>query len=805
MSTKKFKYPYLIYWFRCCILFLTSLICFYNINAQQLEQNFLIEGNITDSITHEPLSGVSVIHVQSQKATTSDATGHYLLRIPAGKNSFRFSMLGYIVRLEEHKDNKESTLNISLIPEVKQLEEVTVTIQNWQRQLEGVNTGTFQFSRKEIGNLPVLLGETDYFKAIQLMPGIKTTGEGNSAIYVRGGGYDQNLVLLDDATVYNPTHLLGFYSVFNSDVISNVKVIKAGIPAQYGNRLSSVIEFNSNQAVPNRPTIKGNIGLLSSRLSIDIPLFKHKVVVSLAARKTYLNTWLGVLKNANVIKPRSILYKSGYDFYDLNGSVNVIINAKNRISLNLYTGKDIFQLNSNAVELSTNMLWGNNIGSFTWRKIFNEKLFVETSALYSGYQLDMNLSQSQYNFNLISRISDYGFKNNFTWLLPGHKFNVGISSIHHSIIPNKSKASSDSVQLNLGSVNNYYSMESSIFAADEVAFSDRLSWYFGLRYNVFNHLGDFTKFTRNELGNTMDTIHYTRWERIKNYGNCDIRTSMRYLIKDNLSVKFSFNSNSQYLHLVNASSITFPTDFWISSSEKVKPQQGMQWASGLFHFNKALNIETSIEVYYKTFSHQVEFYKGILNAMDNSAFDENLIFGKGRAYGAEFLIRKIKGKFTGWVGYTLSKTEKSFAEIENGQWFPAKYDRPNDLSVVINYTTQKKWSFSAVFVYATGSAYTSVNERYFISNNVVNQYGSYNSARMPAYHRCDVSATLLLKKTETGESKLIFSVYNLYNRRNPFFVYPEVSGNLLHYTLSVSPKEVSIFPILPSVGWEFRF
>ena len=782
-----------------------SFNSFSNINAQQEELNFLIEGNITDSITLEPLSGVSVIHVQSQKATTSDATGHYLLKIPEGKYNFRFSMLGYAVKEIEHKYNKGVTLDISLVPRVKQLEEVTVTIQNWQRQVEGVNTGTFQLTRKEIGNLPVLLGETDYFKAIQLMPGIKTAGEGNAGIYVRGGGYDQNLVLLDDATVYNPTHLLGFYSVFNSDVISNVKVIKSGIPAQYGNRLSSVIEFNSNQSVPDRTTIKGNIGLLSSRLGIDIPLFNQKVVVSLAARKTYLNTWLGALKNAKVIKPRAILFKSGYDFYDFNGSVNAIINAKNRISLNLYTGKDIFHLNSDAVELSTNMLWGNNIGSFTWRKIFNEKLYVETSALYSGYQLNMNLSQSQYNFNLISQISDYGFKNNFTWLLSGHKLNFGISTIHHSIIPNKSKATSDSVQLNLGSVNHYYSMESSFFVGDEVTFSDRVSLYFGIRYNVFDHLGDFTTYTRDEPGNPIDTLRYTNWQRIKNYGNLDIRTSLRYLIQDNLSIKFSYNSNSQYLHLVNASSITFPTDFWISSSEKVKPQQGMQWASGLFHFNKNLNIETSFEVYYKTFSHQVEFYKGILNAMDNSAFDENLIFGNGRAYGAEFLIRKTKGKITGWVGYTLSKTEKSYAEIENGQWFPAKYDRPNDLSVVINYTTEKKWSFSAVFVYATGSAYTPVVERYFISNNVVNEYGRYNSARMPVYHRCDVSATLSLKKTVTGESKLIFSVYNLYNRRNPFFVYPEVSGNLLRYTLSVSPKEVSIFPILPSIGWEFRF
>ena len=805
MNMKKIPSILLTCLVRCCLLFLLNSFYFSNIAAQQEGISFLIEGIITDSITKEPLPGVAVIHLETQKVNISDLSGHFLLKLPEGKNSLRFSLLGYAVRQVELKGYPGTPLNISMVLDEKQVKEVTVTAQNWHRQLEGINTGTFQLSRNEIGNIPVLLGESDYFKAIQLMPGMQTSGEGNAAIYVRGGGYDQNLVLLDEATVYNPTHLLGFYSVFNSDVIGNVKVIKSGIPAQYGNRLSSVIEFKSKQEIPDRITFRGSAGMLSSRLGVDIPIIHHKVVISLAARKTYLNTWLTALKKARVILPRSILNKSGYDFYDLNGSVNATINARNKIFLSLYSGKDKFQLNSEAVELNTNMAWGNKIGSVTWRSVFNNRLFSETSVLYSGYHLDMNLQQSQYVFNLISQISDYGVKNNFTWLLPNHKINFGISTIHHSIVPNKSKASSDSLQLKLGSVNRYNSIETSVYAADEFNFSEKLSFYLGLRYNVFSQLGDFTSYTHDEFGNVKDTVHYSTWAKIKTYENLDIRTSLRYLIRDNLSVKASFTLNSQYLHLVNASSITFPTDFWISSSDKVKPQQGMQWAAGAFHFNKAHDIETSLEIYYKTFSHQVEFYKGILNAMDNSSFDENLIFGKGRAYGAEFLIRKTKGKITGWVGYTLSKTEKSFVGIEDGRWFRAKYDRPNDLSVVVNYAIGEKWTFSAVFVYATGSMYTPMTGRYIVSNNVVNEYGKYNSARMPAYHRCDVSATFLLKKTESRESKLIFSIYNLYNRRNPFFVYPEVSGNLLHYTLSVSPKEVSIFPILPSVGWEFQF
>jgi hypothetical protein len=799
------NYLHPLYRFRFVfILFLINVICFSALFAQQGNQNFIFEGKVIDSVTYKPLVGVTVISLHNQNTTTSDAEGIFRLKVPAGYNNIRFSAIGYSTKTAEINFVSNINRTIALSSDVRQLKEVTITAQGSKQRLEDVNSGTFQINRKEIGNLPVLFGETDFFKALQLMPGVQTSGEGNAAIYVRGGGYDQNMILLDEATVYNPTHLLGFYSVFNTDIISSVKVIKAGIPAEYGNRLSSVIEFKTKQDAPDRFTVKGNINLLSTRLGVDIPIHP-KVFVSLAARKTYLNSWLDVLRKTDVIKPRSILYKTGYDFYDVNGTVNAQINAKNKILISLYTGKDIFQLNAPAVELNTNMDWGNKIGSFTWYKIFTQNFYMENSLIYSGYNFDMDLKQSQYKLNLVSKINDYGFKNKFIWLVPHHKINFGISAIHHTIVPNTSKAASDSVQLNIGAVNRYYSVESGLFVSDEVAVSDRFSIYFGLRFNSFDHLGDYFEYVYDDLGNIIDTLRYKKWEHIRNYSSCDIRASLRYLIRDNLSVKLSFNSNNQYLHLVNASSITFPTDFWISSSGKVKPQKGFQWAAGVLHVNNKLNIEASVEMYYKTLTHQVEFYKGIFNAMDNSAFDDNLVFGKGRAYGVEFLIRKTQGKITGWVGYTLSRTEKSFAAIENGRWFPAKYDRPNDLSVVVSYSANKKWSFSTVFVYANGSTYTPVVGRYIMANNIVNEYGRYNSARMPAYHRCDVSATLFLKKTETRESKLIFSVYNVYNRANPLFVYPEVTGDLNHYTLNVSPNEVYIFKILPSIGWEFQF
>jgi hypothetical protein len=773
--------------------------------AQRPTFNCHIEGHITDSVNHEPLRDVAVILLHHNYSVVSDMDGTFRLGLPQGVHTIGFRLLGYGSKQIEINGTSDTVLRIELAPDIKFLQEVSVTGYNPQLQVNDLNTGYIHLSRKEISSLPVLLGETDFYKAIQLMPGIKTTGEGNAAIYVRGGATDQNLLLLDKATVYNPTHLLGFYSVFNSDVVNDVTVIKSGIPAEYGNRLSSVIDFNTKKDIPDQINFKGFVGLLSSRIGMEVPLVDRKIGISFFARKTYLNTWLSLIKTAGFVKKKSILYKAGYDFYDLNATVNVVIDKNNRLSLGFYDGRDLLHLDYQTVDLTANLEWGNKVGSVTWKKIFNENFFMENSLTFSTYNLNLDLSQNLYTFNLISEIKDYGFKTKFTYLLPNQKINFGASVIYHNLIPNSSQAASDTSQLNFGSSSRYYSTESSLFVSDEISLNPKLDFSFGFRFNSFDHFGPFSEYNQNEAGDNIDTLHYRKGNHLRNYTGLDVRASLRYLIRDNLSLKFSFNSNNQYIHLVNASSVSFPTDFWVSSSTRVKPQKGYQWAVGVYRFIEQLKLEASIEVYYKTLTHQIEFYKGIFNAMDNSSFDENLVFGKGRAYGAEFLIRKTIGKLTGWIGYTLSKTERSFAAIENGRWFPAKYDKPQDLSIVTNYTFNKRWVFSAVFVYSTGSTYTPVVGRYFIGNNVINEYGRYNSARMPVYHRCDISATLLLKKTATFESKLLFSVYNVYNRKNPFCVFPEVRGNLAHYSLSIAPKEISIFPVLPSIGWEFCF
>lgn len=781
------------------VTFFLSSYC----KAQEAEKMVKISGIVTDSITSAPLAGATIQETKSKKGALTNENGYYEILVPKGECNILCSFVGYKNMHKSFSATANQKFNISLVPVSVQVKEVTVTSRPTDKQLKNVQTGTLELSKKEISSLPLFFGESDFYKVLQLMPGVQVSGEGNAAIYVRGGGYDQNLILLDQATVYNPTHLLGFYSVFNTDVVNEVTLIKSGMPAEYGNRISSVFEFNTKRAIPERTKTTGNIGLISSKANVDIPLFNKHGALFLAARKTYVNTLLDVFREVGLIKPNSVLHKTGYDFYDLNASLVLAPTRKDRIFVSTYKGDDWFVMNSNVIDLHSNMDWGNRIASFSWNHQCNSNLYFDNYLTYSGYTLGMSLKMSQYNFDLHSGVDDYGYKNRITWILDKHKIKTGVALIRHNIRPNSSSAASDSTNLALGTTNLYKSYELSYFISDEVTITEKLGISAGLRWNSYYHVGSFADYHRNEFGEVTDSVYYKNGQIIKNYNAPEIRLSARYLLAPDLSVKLSFNSNNQYVHLVNVSQVTFPTDFWIPSSKKVKPQTGNQWVAGVY--KNFLHLETSVEVFYKSYRNLIEFYNGMLNSVNNTPLDENLIFGKGRAWGLELLVRKSVGKFSGWIGYTYSRSEKSFDEIENGRWFPARYDRPHDLSVVANYEHNSRWTFSATFVFASGSTYTPVVSRAIIANNVVNTYGGYNSARMSPYHRLDLSATCLLKKTEKYSSSLNISVLNVYNHHNPFFVYPEVSGSLQKYNLRVEAKEISIFPVLPSVSWQFSF
>lgn len=768
-------------------------------------QTFKMGGTVMDSISGKFLTE-AVIEVDNVVAVSgTDSTGNFKCTIAAGYHQITCKYLGYNYITKKLNFHNDTSINFRLVPLTFTMKEITVFSDASAKRITSVQGGIISINRKEINSLPVMLGESDFFKAMQLLPGVQNSGEGDAAIYVRGGSNDQNLILLDGAVVYNPMHLLGFYSVFNTDVVKDVTLIKSGMPAEYGNRISSVIDFNTHADIPAKIKTFGNLGLISTRLGFTTPVLHSKGSMYVAMRKTYLNLLLSGMRETNIIKSNSILHKSGYDFYDINAGMTFNLNTKDKVYLTLYRGKDDFNLNANVINLHSNMNWGNNVGSLTWTHLFNSQLLMEHRIVISGYNYQMNFTQNQFLFNLTSDILDLGYKNKFSYFKGIHKFKAGIEIVRHRITPNSSRISTEDKQLVYPDLNHYYSYENSLYFSDELKITDHIALIGGLRVNAFLHVGPYFNYQYNEQGVILDTIHYTSNKIIKSYTGLEPRCALRYLLSDDASVKFSYDLNNQYIHLVNASSVTFPTDFWIPSTRLIQPQHGYQLAAGYYRNLPSKDIEFSLEMYYKHANHQLEFNNSIIRVFDNTPTDENLIFGVGRSYGTEVLIKKNSGSLSGWIGYTLSRSERKFNEIDHGRWFAAKYDRTHDFSCVINYNLNKRWCFSSVFVFATGTAYTPVNGRYFIEKNVINQYGAYNSARMPDYHRLDISATYIITKSDSKDSRLIFSVYNVYNRLNPFFIYPQASGNFENFTLNVDPKEVSIFPVLPSISWQFSF
>ncbi len=768
-------------------------------------QNLRITGNVTDSVSNKFIPGAVVVVDNAIVFTRTHTAGNIKCDVKKGLHQITCKFLGYNAKTNHFVILKDSNINFSLGPSMIAMKEITVFSDASAKRITDVQGGAVSLTRKEITSLPVMLGESDFFKAMQLLPGVQNSGEGDAAIYVRGGSNDQNLILLDGAVVYNPMHLLGFYSVFNSDIVKDVTLIKSGMPAEYGNRISSVIDFNTRPDMTAKMKTFGNFGLISARLGFIAPILNTRSSMYVAMRKTYLNVLLSGMRAADIIKGNSILHKSGYDFYDINAGITLNFTTKDKVYLTFYKGKDDFSLNANVINFQSNMNWGNNVGSLTWTHLFNGSFLMEHRVFVSGYNYQMNFTQNQFLFNLTSDILDEGYKNKISYFTGIHKIKAGIEIIHHRITPNSSRIEAQDGQLVHPEQNHYYSFENSLYISDELKISDKVSLIGGLRANAFLHIGPYFNYQCDKSGNVSDTIHYSGSEVIKTYTGLEPRFALRYLLSDDASVKFSYTINNQYIHLVNASSVTFPTDFWIPSTKLIQPQHGYQLAAGYYRNLTSKNIECSFEVYYKHANHQLEFNNSIIHVFDNTPTDENLIFGLGRSYGAELLIKKTQGNLSGWIGYTLSRTERKFEEIEHGRWFAAKYDRTHDISCVINYTLNNRWSFSTVFVFATGSAYTPVVGRYFIEKNVINQYGAYNSARMPDYHRLDIAATYIMTKSDTKESKLIFSIYNVYNRLNPFFIYPQASGNIINFTLNVEPKEVAIFPILPSISWQFLY
>jgi hypothetical protein len=779
------------------VLALMFCCSFFQLAAQN---KYTISGYVKDKKNGESLTGVNVYVKETMKGASTNEFGFYSFTIPEGKYTLVASFLGYQNFEQPILLHQNLRINIEMSATEIMTQVVEISSERKDKNIESTNMGTVTLPIEQIKSVPALLGEVDIFRTLQLLPGVLNAGEGNSGFYVRGGGPDQNLVLLDQAVVYNPGHLFGFFSVFNSDVIKNVNLIKGGMPANYGGRLSSVVDVSMKEGNMKRYNVEGGIGIISSRLTVQGPFKKDKCSFIVSGRRTYID----IISKPVLKKIRNgELAGNSYYFYDINAKFNYIFSDKDRLYISGYFGRDVFTFRDQTFNID--IPWGNATATIRWNHLFSNKLFMNVIALYNDYNFSVASSFQDIRFNLYSGIRDIGSKIDIDYFPnANHAIKFGGEHTWHTFIPYTFSGTSGGEDLiSLDKINRKYGHESALYVLDDFVVTEWLKMNIGLRGSMFNNVGPQHKYLFDEMNRPLDTLYYGKSEHIKTYLGIEPRLSLRFALNESSSVKTSFCYNSQYIHLVSSSTTTLPTDLWVPSTPIVKPQRGYQVAAGYFRNFKENMFETSVELYFKKMNNQIEFGPSYVPEL-GADLEDSFVFGDAISYGAEFFIKKAFGKWNGWVGYTLSRTQRQFPDIDNGKTFPAKYDRRHDAKVVLMYETNKRWNVSATFVYGTGIATTVPIGRYFIEGQIVNQYGQRNSYRLKPYHRADISATYIFK-TKKYYSDITVSVYNLYNRRNPYFIYFDTEGDIASGNLKLMAKQVSLFPVLPSLTWNFKF
>lgn len=827
-----------------CIFFLFLILFSGNLFSQDQQQKFTISGYVKERASGEFSIGANVYvkkknEVGQRQGVSTNQYGFYSITLEKGNYQIIVSYIGFDDYAEDIELNEDIRLNVSMKEKAVVGKEVEIIGEKSDENIQKSEMGVISLEVDKIKSLPSFMGEMDILKTIQLLPGIQST-EGNTGFYVRGGGPDQNLVLLDEAVVYNTGHLFGFFSVFNGDAIKNVELYKGNMPAQYGGRLSSVLDVQMKDGNSQGVHAEGGIGIIASRLTIEGPIKKDTSSFLVSARRTYIDV---------LTKPftkKSAFSGSAYYFYDLNTKLNYRLSDKDRIFLSGYFGRDVFTFsnkssttNSDDGIFKVSMPWGNATATLRWNHLITQKLFVNTSAIFSDYKFEFGATQSQFEFKLFSGIRDWNAKIDFGYF-PNVKHNIkfGVNYIYHTFIPNQASAKAGDVEIDLGEAPKLHAHDAAVYLTDDFDITDKIRLNAGFRYSYFMQVGPFERYIKSPPNNLItDTIKYKTGEKIADYGGPEPRASIRYTLNKKSSIKAAFSQNYQYIHLASISSVSLPTDLWIPSTSVIKPLFSTQYALGYFRNFMDDKFETSVEVYYKDMRNMIEFKEGSLpdqNVKDN--VDNAFTFGKGWSYGAEFFVKKRTGRFTGWAGYTLAWTYRQFDSINLGKTFPAKYDRRHDVSVALTYDYNSLFTFGTVFVFATGNTATLPQSWYLIESNLVPEYGERNSYRMKPYHRLDISITYTpdrhkviarqqhrwekrMKKKNidiTGkempsrwyrniESSWALSVYNVYNRYNPYFIYFENNGSVYEGTLDMKAKQVSLFPILPSITWNFKF
>lgn len=768
------------------LFFATSLV-----NLIQTQTNTL-SGYVYEA-GGETLIGANIyVKDEPQKGTVTNTYGFYSLSLPPGEYLIVYSYLGFGER-EKKVDLRaaDQKQNITL-DGAATLAEVVVTAEEEDQNVRKTEMGTVALATEQIRKLPAIFGEVDVLKTLQLLPGVQSAGEGSSGFYVRGGGPDQNLVLLDEAVVYNSGHLLGFFSVFNPDAIKNTTLIKGGMPAYYGGRLSSVIDIQMREGDNERVRVDGGVGLVASRLTVQGPLDKGRSSFILSGRRTY------ILDLAQPFIDNTDFAGTNYYFYDFNAKVNHRFSESDRLYLSGYFGRDVLRFQQSESDFQFDLPYGNTTGTLRWNHLFNSKLFSNLSVIYNEYDFGFRGGQGEFSVDVFSGVRDYNVKLDFDYFpTPAHAVKFGAAYTYHRLTPQVAEArSGDEVFTN--GLEASFAHELGLYAQDDWKISPRLAVNYGLRLSSFTPLGPYTS--------PLDGDTFERNEAVTTYLNWEPRLSARYQLDERASLKAGVTRTAQYLHLVSNSTSTLPADVWVPSSQLVKPQLGIQYALGYFRNFADNRWEASVEVYYKDLDNQIDYRETYVN---NPADDleQQFVFGRGRAYGAEFYVNKRKGRLTGWIGYTLSRTERIFPDINEGRAFRAVYDRPHDLSVVASYKVNPKWTLSGVLVYGSGQAFTPLRSLYLIEGSLIQDFAPRNSSRLPAYHRLDLSAIYVPKpdNEKRFRGSWAFSIYNTYNRRNPFFVYYQLDVDRGAGTASAEGRRVSLFPLIPSVTWNFSW
>ncbi len=791
---------------RCKFFILIILLS----SGAKAEEKFTISGYIKDNATGEVLIGGTIFVKELSSGAQANVYGFYSLTLPAGKYNLEYRYIGFVTQKVEIELSENKQLNIELVSENVQLEEIVIRGTPEDKNVTSSEMSTVELDIKTIRKIPAFLGEVDVIKSIQLLPGVSSVGEGASGFNVRGGGVGQNLVLLDEAPVYNSSHLLGFFSVFNPDAVKDVKLYKGGVPARYGGRIASILDIRMKDGNSKKFGVQGGVGTIFSRLAIEGPTVKNKGSFILAARRSYIDV---------LAKPFTDVLSDGaqLNFYDLTFKTNYKFNQNNTVFLSGYLGRDKFLFDANQ-----GFSWGNKTATIRWNHLFGDRLFSNFTTLFSDYDYSLAFGETDFDkFEWKSRIRTINFKPEFTYFInSSNELIFGGDLIYYKFNPANAIGVSNGVTADI-SLELKYGLESAIFIGNKTKLNKRVSAQYGLRLSNFHYLGpgNVYEWETTEPGKRKELVSVHRvdkYESIASYTNLEPRASLKVQTGPKSSIKASYNRMSQYIHLISNTTASNPLDVWRPTTNNIKPQIGDQYALGIFkNFGPDNDYEFSVEGYYRDTKNQIEYIDGA-DILINEYLEADLLSGIGRAMGLEFYLKKNAGKLNGWISYTLGKSELKVDGINNSEWYPARFDQRHNLKIVGYYETNPRWTLSAIFSFLGGTPTTFPTDRFTQQDYLIpyNAFNSRNNVRIPNFHRLDVSATWHGKKyKKNGKLRQnsdywVFGLYNVYARKNPFSIYFSQGTDrpVTGQPIETFATQVSIIgTIIPAISYNFNF